>query len=191
MTAILASAALASVNAGPSDYYDTIYENTSYEIGGEMSPGEYCLFASKDSAKASYSVKNGSKVLVSDTFNYNAIVYVEDSDLLYMTNCYAVPYSDARIQPVEECMIKVGDDGQVKAGEYCIRFVRGNSTSGTATVFKTLDFHYTDDGEDADVEEKIYSISGNGITKILLNEGDYVSLSGCRLMGITENDKDD
>lgn len=183
--------AYAATNRGePSDYYDTIYEGNTIEVGDDISPGEYCLFASKDTSQASYSIKNGSKVLISDSFRYNAIVDLDDEDILYLNNCYAVPYEDARIQPVEECMLKVGDDGQVKPGKYCIRFVRGNSFSGTATVYEGIDFHYDEDDKDNEHEERVYSVSNSGVTKVTLKDGDYVMLNGCRLLGVHE-DKDD
>lgn len=183
--------AYAAVHAEPSDYYDTIYEETTLEVGEDIPAGEYCLFNSKDTGNANYSIKSGSKVLVSDSFAYNAIVYLENEDTLYLTNCYAVDYSEARIQPVEECMIKVGDDGQVKPGKYCIKFVRSNSTSATATVYSTIDFHKYDDDEDEDDDkdtEKVYTVSNGGIRKLELKDGDYISLNGCRLMGLEEDD---
>lgn len=180
----------ATKQAEPSDYYDTIYEGNTIEVGEDIPSGEYCLFASKDTSQASYSIKNGSKVLISDSFKYNAIVDLEDDDTLHLTNCYVVPYEDARIQPIEECMIKVGDDGQVKPGKYCIRFVRGNSFSGTATVYESINFHYDEKDDDDEHDERVYSVSNSGITKITLKEGNYVMLNGCRLLGVNEDDDD-
>lgn len=183
--------AYAAAQAEPTDYYDTIYEQSTLEVGEDIPSGEYCLFNSKDTGNASYSIKNGSKVLVSDSFKYNAIVYLENDDTLYLTNCYAVDYSEARIQPVEECMIKVGDDGQVKPGKYCIKFVRSSSTNATATVYSTIDFHnYDEDDEDSEDTEKVYTVSNGGIRKLELKEGEYINLSGCKLMGLDEDDKD-
>lgn len=169
-------------------FYNDVYEGTKIVIGKDMPADYYCLFNTKDNKQASYSVKSGSYVLISDSFRYNAIVYVEDDDVLHLTNCYAVPLDQARINPVEECMVMVGEN--IPAGEYGLEFVRGSSNTATCTVYETLDFHDEEDEDDTTVEDKseVTKISNGSTGKVTVEEGQFVKLSGCRLTTI---DKDD
>lgn len=183
----VSSAIMAFAANDASYFYRDVYEGTKIVIGKDMPDGYYCLYNTKDTKNASYSVKSGSYVLISDSFKYNAIVYVEDDDILNLTNCYAVPLDLARINPVEECMVLVGE--HVPAGKYKLDFVRGSSNTATCTVYETLDFHDEEDEDDTTVEDKsdVTKISNGSNTTIEVENGQYLKLSGCRLVTITDD----
>lgn len=185
--ALSISGTLLSFANDASYFYNDTYEGTKFIIGESMPDGYYCLYNTKDNKKASYSIKSGSYVLISDSFKYNAIVYVEDADVMHLTNCYAVPLDQARINPVEECMVMVGE--HIPAGTYELNFMRGSSNTGTCTVYETLDFHDDFEEDDTTVEDvsKVTKISNGSTTKVELEEGQYVQLSGCRLVTIEED----
>lgn len=161
-------------------------------IAGEGIPeGYYCLYNTSETRSASYSIKNGSYKLVNDTFNYNAIVYLDSDDVLYMENCYAVPLDDARINPINEFMGEVGT--HIRPGEYQLVFLRDSSQSGLCTIYNSIDFHnYYDDDEDNDAEEdnieKEVKVSNGSDTTIELEEGQYVKLDGCYLTDVDDDD---
>lgn len=171
------------------DFYNTVYDGTRLIAGDDIHPGYYCLYNNKDNKEASYSIKSGTYILINDTFRYNAIAYLEDGDSLHMTNCYAVPLEEARIIPVEDCMVEVGN--HIKPGQYKIEFVRGSSNSATCTVYDTLDFHSNNDKEDKDLAEEkseVYKVSNGSKAEVELKDGQYVHLSGCKLIDIDEDD---
>lgn len=182
--ALSISGTLLSFANDASYFYNDVYEGTKFIIGESMPNGYYCLFNTKDTKKASYSIKSGSYVLISDSFKYNAIVYVEDDDVMHLTNCYAVPLDQARINPIEECMVMVGE--HIPAGTYQLDYLRGTSNAATCTVYETLDFHdeYEEDKTTVEDVSEVTKISNGSTTKVELEEGQYVQLNGCRLITV-------
>lgn len=176
-------------NLDSNEIYDTIYTGNKVVAGEGIPAGEYCLFNSSETKDASYSIKSGSYRLINDTFPYNVIVDLQDDDVLYMENCYAVPLSDAKINPINECMVKVGE--HIKAGKYTIKFFRDNSQTGLCSVYDSLDFHEDEDDPDGTTIEdhqKITKISNGGDTEITLKEDEYVKLDGCYLYDVEDDD---
>lgn len=188
MTALaLCSGSFTSLANDASDFYKDVYDGNKAIVGDSIPSGYYCLYNKKDNKNASYSIKSGTYVLISDSFRYNEIVYVEDDDILYLTNCYAVPLENARINPVEECMVEVGE--HIKEGKYKLEFMRGSSNSATCTVYDSLDFHDEED-DDTDIEDlsETTKISNGSDTEIELKDGQFVKLSGCRLIDVDDDD---
>lgn len=185
MTMLMSTVAFAS--SKPND----IYVGNKLIAGDGIPSGYYCLYNSKDTAYASFSIKDGTYLLANDSFKYNHVIYLDDDDVLYMSGCYAVPYDEARIITVDECMFKVGD--QIKAGEYVVSFMRGSSGTATCTIWDTLDFHseLDDDGKEVEFDEDVHKISNGSSTKIKLEDDDWVMLSGCRITGAEDKENED
>ena len=109
--------------------------------------------------------------------------------MLYLDSCYAVPLEVARINPVNECMVEVGE--HIPAGKYRVMFLRDSSQSAVCTIYDTLDFH---DEEDEDETAKDVSetkkISNGSEAEIELEDGQFVKLDGCYLYDLEDEDDD-
>lgn len=172
------------------ELYSTIYSGNKIVAGEGIPAGEYCLFNKSETKSANYSIKSGTYRLISDTFSYNAIVDLDADDVLYMENCYAVPLEEAKINPINECMVKVGE--HIKAGKYSIKFLRDNSQTGTCVIYDSLDFHEDEDDPDGTTikdHQKVTKISNGGDTEITLEDDTYVKLDGCYLYDVDEDKK--
>lgn len=164
---------------GPSDYYESYEKSSRLEVGDDISEGRYILFNNQDSHTASVSIKNDGKNILTDSFWYNYIIEVDDEDIVYLTNCYLVDYDDAFVSSPEEGFFEVGK--HIEAGTYYIEWIRGDKTAN-ATIYDAI--YYTNDDEYKSTENwrKSYSVSEGGHTEVELKEGQYIKLTGCRLV---------
>lgn len=189
LTSVVLALGCSVVALAKSGHYDDIYEGNKIIAGDGIPSGMYCLYNKSETKSASYSVKSGSYRLISDTFKYNAIVYLEDDDVLYLDSCYAVPLEDARINPVNECMVEVGE--HIPSGKYRVMFLRDNSQSAVCTIYDTLDFHdEEDEDETAEDVSETKKISNGSDAEIELEEGQFVKLDGCYLYDLEDEDDD-
>lgn len=186
--------ALARVHKDKGNFYDNTYEGSKLIAGDDIPTGYFCLFNSLDYKRGNFSIKSGTDTLISDSFAYNEIIYLEDDDVLHLNNCYAVPLNDTRIIAAgTDCMVEVGK--QIPSGKYSINFLRDPSGTATCIVYKTLDFHEyvkDKDANESDVKES-YSISNGSKANVELHEGEYIKLDGCYLGNKTDevdNDED-
>ena len=163
---------------GPDDYYESYDKSSRIEVGDDISEGRYVLFNSLDSKSASISIKNDGKNILTDSFWYNYIVEVDDEDVLYLTNCYLVEYDEAFVSSPEEGFFEVGK--HVSPGKYYIEWIRGDKNA-KATIYSKLVYRDDDDYESGDWR-KTYSVSEGSYTEVEIKEGDYIKLSGCRLV---------
>jgi len=170
---------------GPSDYYESYDKSSRIEVGDDISEGRYVLFNNQDTRSASVSIKNDGKNILTDSFWYNYIIEVDDEDVIYLTNCYLVDYDDAYVFSPEEGFFEVGK--HIDAGDYYIEWVRGDK-SANCVVYDKLYYTNDDEYKDSSKWRKTYSVSGNGHTKVELEEGQYVKLDGCRLVYSTKDD---
>lgn len=188
--AALLASSMAFTAYASNAFYDETYTGNKIIAGEGIPSGTYCLLRSSETKQGSYSIKSGSYKLINDTFGYNAIIYLEPDDVLYMENCYAVPIDDARINIANEFMGEVGT--HISAGDYEVHFLRDSSQTGLCTIYDTIDFHFYEDKDDtAEDHSKETKISnGSEGTQIKLEEGQYVKLDGCYLTGIDEDEDD-
>lgn len=177
MTLSIMSSAVtyAATIIGPKDYYNEIWTNSKVIAGDTIDAGKYALFNRSDRSLAEYSIKDGTHTLINDTFSYNAIVSLKDGDTLYMSNCYAVKLSEARIQPVDSCMVIVGD--QIPAGRYSAEYWGGKNLKGTLTIWDTIDLHV----DEEELNEESKTLYDGSDYSVELKEGQVVKLEGARL----------
>lgn len=162
-------------STGPGDYYDSYSKNTRYKVGSTLDAGKYVLFNTSDSKNASLSVKRDGETVLSDTYWYNYIVELESDDVLNLVNGYLVEYEEAEddIVSSEDGFFEVGK--QIDAGTYSVEFVRSSDDTASYTVWSNLSYSGSD-------TYKTGNISRGGSASVTLQEGQYVQLSGCRLI---------
>lgn len=178
LTMALSVSMTAYAKSGPQDYYDSYESSSRLRVGTDISPGEYVLFNKSDSKNATVSVRADGKNIVSDSFWYDYIVTLEDDDTLYLGNCYLVDMDEAYLHSVEEGFFKVGE--HLTPGTYYIEWMRGDDTA-QATVYNEL--YYSNDPEYTEQNwKKSVSITKGSRGTVTLEEGQYIKLSGCRLV---------
>jgi len=160
---------------------ENIIEPGMYRVGKDISAGEYIIFASTTERPGYYCVSsdsNGDDIITNENFDYNAILTVCDSEYLDLSNSYAVPFDD-----VDE-LDTTGYTGMFKVG------VHINSGEYELTSMENEDGYYCI-YSDSRCEE----IESNGIFEknryIIVENGQYLKLDGCKLSKLIEEDPEE
>lgn len=163
---------LSTATSAPS----TIYPAGSYHAGTDIPSGEYVLLADNTASYGIYIIyENASEdadYVDYNTFDYNAIIRLEDGQVLSLNNCTASPLSEVpQIDHYYGNMYKVGY--HIPAGTYELKSL-DSSSYGIAYVLS-----YPSDNYDV-VEDYTYV---EGTAAITVKDGQYLQLSDCILSG--------
>lgn len=174
LIAVFSMSTVAYAKVGPDDYYDSYEQKTRYRIGTDIDSGKYVVFNTSDSKNASVTLKRDGENVLSDSFWYNYIVDVESGDTLNIVSGYLVDYDEAKddIVSSEDGFYEVGE--QIDPGTYTVEFIRSSDDTASFTVWTSLDY-----GDKT--AYKSSNLSRGGTSKVTLEDGQYLQLSGCRL----------
>lgn len=142
----------------------TKYPENNYKVGVDIPAGEYVVFANGGYGYVCVSTDpDGDDIIDNENFTYNVIIKVSNGDYLELSNSYAVPIDEAKVDITKSGMFKVGL--HIKPGDYVIE---GRSA-------------YYERNQDAigGYSDIIANDNFNGKKYIRVNEDEYLYLSRC------------
>ncbi len=144
------------------------YSDGKYKIGTDIPAGEYVIFAN-DETEAYFCLSsdaNGNDIIANDNFQYNSIMKLKKGEYLELSDCYAVPIKEAKIDKKKAGMLKVGK--HIKAGEYKLECTSENGAY----------YCIYNDSRQQDIDA---NDNFDGQTYVNVRKGQYLQLSGCKI----------
>lgn len=162
------TAALSTVTSVPS----TVYQPGTYQTGTDLPAGEYVLLVQASESAGYYSILTDSsadaEAVDYSTFDYNAIIRIEDGQQLQLRGCTASPIGEVpQIDHYYGTMYKVGY--HIPAGTYRLKCT-DMTTYGVAYILSCPSDNY-----DAVVD---YVYVGD-TAAVTVSEGQYLQLIDC------------
>lgn len=162
--------------AATSEEKETKYTDGMYKVGSDIPAGEYVVFADGILGIGYMEVAKDSSgeldsIIANANIEGNDIITISDGQYFKLQGAYAVPFEEAELDTTKEGTFKVGI--HIPAGEYKIVLDEDNA----------LEMGYIEAATDSSGSLNSIRTNDNitGDTYITVNDGEYLTLTGCHI----------